>query len=55
MRPRSDSFDAAAASAHTVYAKATVLTPAGEALDLPIGEGSSVTLDGTAATRGRCL
>lgn len=52
MRPRSDSFDAAARNAHTVYAKATVLTPDGEALDLPIGEGSSVTLDGTAATRG---
>ena len=51
MRPRSASFDAAAANDHTVYAKATVLTPAGEAFEVPIGEGSSVTLDGTAATR----
>lgn len=40
------------AAAHTVYAEATLLTPDGEILDLPIGEGSAVTLDGRADQRG---
>lgn len=51
MRPRSETFDAAAASDHLVYATATLTTADGDVLDLPVGEGSQVTLDGNAATR----
>lgn len=51
MRPRSETFDAAAAQGHRIHAQATLLTPAGDEVDLPIGAGSQVTLDGTAATR----
>lgn len=51
MRPRSETFDAACAGSHKVIVEATVETTDGETVDLPIGEGSTVTLDGTAASR----
>lgn len=51
MRPRSDSFDAALASSHTVYTEAALLGADGSVTSLPVGPGSSVDLDGDAATR----
>lgn len=52
MLPRSDTFDAALASSHNPYVKAVVIDgDTGAETELPLAEGSAITLEGDAATR----